>query len=107
MGAMCNIGELETAVREKIPVVYVVFNDQGLGNERAFQNEHYGGRFLRGRLQQPGLRRARQSVRRARRACHAPGDLEDALTRAFASGKPAIVDVMIDQNTLAPVVFKQ
>ncbi len=45
MGAMCNIGELETAVRENIPVVYVVFNDQGLGNERAFQNEHYGGRF--------------------------------------------------------------
>ena len=45
MGAMCNIGELETAMREKIPVVCVVFNDQGLGNERAFQNEHYGGRF--------------------------------------------------------------
>ena len=45
MGAMCNIGELETAVRENIPVVYVIFNDQGLGNERAFQNEHYGGRF--------------------------------------------------------------
>jgi thiamine pyrophosphate-dependent acetolactate synthase large subunit-like protein len=45
MGAMCNIGELETAMRENIPVVYVVFNDQGLGNERAFQNEHYGGRF--------------------------------------------------------------
>ena len=35
---------LETAVREKIPVVCVVFNDQGLGNERAFQNELYGGR---------------------------------------------------------------
>ena len=46
MGMMCNIGELETAVRENIPVVYVVFNDQGLGNERAFQNEHYGGRFF-------------------------------------------------------------
>jgi thiamine pyrophosphate-dependent acetolactate synthase large subunit-like protein len=45
MGAMCNIGELETAMRENIPVVYVVFNDEGLGNERAFQNEHYGGRF--------------------------------------------------------------
>ena len=36
-----------------------------------------------------------------------PGDLEGALQRAFASGKPAIVDVMIDQHTLAPVVFKQ
>ena len=36
-----------------------------------------------------------------------PDDLEGALQRAFASGKPAIVDVMIDQHTLAPVVFKQ
>ena len=35
-----------------------------------------------------------------------PGNLEDALHRAFASGKPAIVDVMIDQHTLAPVVYK-
>ena len=46
MGMMCNIGELETAVREKIPVVCVVFNDCGLGNERAFQNELYGGRLF-------------------------------------------------------------
>src|SRR5207249_5345314 len=39
MGMMCNIGELETAVRERIPVVCVVYNDRGLGNERAFQKE--------------------------------------------------------------------
>ena len=26
--------------------------------------------------------------------------------KQFASGKPAIVDVMIDQHTLAPVVYK-
>src|SRR5258706_16447684 len=48
MGMMCNIGELETAVRERIPVVCVVFNDCGLGNERAFQKELYGGRIFGG-----------------------------------------------------------
>ena len=36
-----------------------------------------------------------------------PGDLEGAIQRALASDKPALIDVMIDQNTLAPVVFKQ
>src|SRR5207237_417604 len=46
MGMMCNIGELETAMRERIPVVCVVFNDRGLGNERAFQKELYGGRIF-------------------------------------------------------------
>src|SRR5258708_2095645 len=46
MGMMCNIGELETAVRERIPVVCVVFNDCGPGNHRAFPNELYPGRAL-------------------------------------------------------------
>jgi thiamine pyrophosphate-dependent acetolactate synthase large subunit-like protein len=36
MGAMCNIGELETAVRENIAVVYVVFNDQGLVSQAEY-----------------------------------------------------------------------
>jgi thiamine pyrophosphate-dependent acetolactate synthase large subunit-like protein len=35
-----------------------------------------------------------------------PGDLESALQRALASGKPAVIDVMIDKKTLAPVVYK-
>ena len=35
-----------------------------------------------------------------------PEDLKGALQRALASGKPALVEVAIDQNTLAPVVFK-
>jgi len=106
MGALCNIGELETAVRENIPVVYVVFNDQGLGNERAFQNEHYGGRFYAVDYRNPDLGALAKVF-----GCHGehvtkPGDLEGAIRRALDSGKPALVDVMIDQKTLAPVVFK-
>ena len=106
MGAMMNIGELETAVRENIPVVYVVFNDQGLGNERAFQNEHFGGRFFAVDYRNPDFGALAKVF-----GCHGehvtkPGELEGALQRAFASGKPAVVDVMIDQKTLAPVVYK-
>ena len=107
MGAMCNIGELETAMREKIPVVYVVFNDQGLGNERAFQNEHYGGRFYAVDYNNPDFGALANVFGAHGEHVTRPGDLEGALQRAFASGKPAIVDVMIDQHTLAPVVFKQ
>ena len=107
MGAMCNIGELETAMREKIPVVYVVFNDQGLGNERAFQNEHYGGRFYAVDYQNPDFGALAKVFGAHGEHVTRPGDLEGALHRAFDSGKPAIVDVMIDQHTLAPVVFKQ
>jgi len=106
MGAMCNIGELETAVREKIPVVYVVFNDQGLGNERAFQNEHYGGRFYAVDYQNPDFGALARVFGAHGEHVTRPGELEGALQRAFDSGKPALVDVMIDQRTLAPVVYK-
>ncbi len=106
MGAMCNIGELETAVRENIPVVYVVFNDQGLGNERAFQNEHYGGRFFAVDYNNPDFGALARVFGAHGEQVKRPGDLEGALQRAFDSGKPAIIDVLIDQKTLAPVVYK-
>ncbi|HEX9684742.1 MAG TPA: thiamine pyrophosphate-binding protein [Burkholderiales bacterium] len=106
MGVMCNIGELETAVRENIAVVCVVFNDQGLGNERAFQNEHYGGRFYAVDYKNPDFGALAKVFGGHGEHVTKPGELEGALQRAFASGKPAIVDVMIDQKTLAPVVYK-
>jgi thiamine pyrophosphate-dependent acetolactate synthase large subunit-like protein len=106
MGAMCNIGELETAVREKIPVVYVVFNDQGLGNERAFQNEHYGGRIYATDYRNPDFGALARVFGAHGEHVTKPGELESAIGRALASGKPAVIDVMIDQKTLAPVVYK-
>jgi thiamine pyrophosphate-dependent acetolactate synthase large subunit-like protein len=106
MGMMCNLGELETAVREDIPVVCVVFNDEGLGNERAYQQELYGGRLYAvdyGNVDFAAL--ARTLGAHGERVVH-PGDLEAALRRAVASDRPAVVDVMIDKETLAPVLFK-
>jgi acetolactate synthase I/II/III large subunit len=106
MGMMCNVGELETAVRERIPVVCVVFNDRGLGNERAFQKEHYGGRFFGvdyGDVDFAAL--ARVFGAHGERVTD-PSLLVPAIQRALESGKPAVVDVVIDQKTLAPVVYR-
>lgn len=106
MGMMCNIGELETAVRERIPVVCVVFNDRGLGNERAFQKELYGGRFFGvdyGDVDFAALARAFGAFGER---VEEPSTLLPAIKRALASGLPAVVDVVIDQDTLAAVVYK-
>jgi acetolactate synthase I/II/III large subunit len=106
MGMMCNIGELETAVREDIPVVCVVYNDEGLGNERAYQRALYGGRIYATDYKNPDFGAlARVFGAYGERVTH-PGDLEPALRRALDSKKPAIVDVVIDQNNLAPVIFR-
>jgi len=106
MGMMCNFGELETAVRERIPVVCVVFNDQGLGNERAFQNEHYGGRLFGVDYRNPDFGALARVFGAHGEQVRKPGELESALQRALASGKPALIDVLIDKKTLAPVVYK-
>lgn len=106
MGAMCNIGELETAVREKIPVVLVVFNDQGLGNERAFQREHYGGRLFAVDYQNPDFGALARVFGAHGEQVRRPRDLEGALARALDCGKPAVIEVIIDQDSLAPVVYR-
>ena len=106
MGMMCNLGELETAMREKIPVVCVVFNDQGLGNERAFENELYGGRTFAvdyGDIDFAALARVLGAYGER---VEDPSELIPALKRALASGLPAVVDVVIDKNSHAPIVFK-
>jgi len=87
-------------------VVYVVFNDQGLGNERAFQQEHYGGRLYAVDYQNPDFGALARVFGAHGEQVRQPRELEGALQRAFASGKPAVIDVIIDQHTLAPVVYK-
>jgi len=106
MGMMCNIGELETAVRERIPVVCVVFNDFGLGNERAFQKELYGGRLFGvdyGDVDFAALARVFGAFGERVKE---PSEVLPAIKRALASGLPAVVDVVIDQDKLAAVVHK-
>ena len=106
MGMMCNIGELETAVRERIPVVCVVFNDQGLGNERAFQKEHYGGRTFAVDYGDVDFAALARVLGAHGERVEDPAALLPALKRALASGQPAVVDVVIDKDFHAPVVFK-
>ncbi len=106
MGMMCNIGELETAVRERIPVVCVVFNDRGLGNERAFQNELYGGRTFAVDYGDVDFAALARVLGAYGERVEQPADVLPAIRRALASGQPAVVDVVIDRNFLAPVVYK-
>jgi acetolactate synthase-1/2/3 large subunit len=106
MGMMCNVGELETAVRERIPVVCVVFNDQGLGNERAYQKELYGGRLYAVDYSAVDFGAIARAMGAWGEQVSHPADLEPALRRAVASNQPAVVDVQIDKDRLAEVLFK-
>jgi thiamine pyrophosphate-dependent acetolactate synthase large subunit-like protein len=106
MGMMCNIGELETAVRERIPVVCVVYNDRGLGNERAFQKEHYGGRLFAVDYNDVDFAALARVFGAHGERVEEPSALLPALKRALDSGLPAVVDVPINPDFHAAVAFK-
>jgi len=89
--------ELDTAVRHGLPIVTVVGNDARWNAEHQLQLQHYGAERTVG----CELRPTRYDQVAAALGAHAehveyPGDLDTALERAVASGRPAVINVMID-----------
>lgn len=60
--------ELETSVREKLPVVVIVYNDSGYGALRLFQKVQHDGKVPGGGLRPDGFCEAGGGIRSARRA---------------------------------------
>jgi acetolactate synthase-1/2/3 large subunit len=94
--------EMETAVRYHIPVVIVVANDAAFGVEVYYQQKWFGPDRVVG----TELTNTRWDLLAASLGAHgeyvdAPEQLRPALERAFASGKPACVNVM-SQRTPSP-----
>lgn len=102
---LMTVQELATAVQYDIPAVYVVANNAGWIAIRDLQAAVYGeeraqgAEFLKeGRPISPDL----AAVARAF-GCHAerisaPGEVGPALERAFAAGKPAVVEVIVERE---------
>jgi acetolactate synthase-1/2/3 large subunit len=88
--------ELDTAVRHDLPLVVIVGNDAGWATERHRQRAVYGP----DRLVAADLLPTRYDVVAQGLGAHGeyverPEQLRPALERAFASGKPACINVMI------------
>ena len=60
-GFLFTSNELATAMRHRIPLTVVVFNDGAFGNVRRIQEEHYGNRVIASDLANPDFVRYAQS----------------------------------------------
>ena len=99
-----NIQELETARRYDLPITVVVSCDQGWGMERSSQMFAQIGGLVECDLY-AGTRydRIAQAFGLHGELVEKPDQLRPALERATGSGKPALVQVMVDpMNNLAP-----
>lgn len=88
--------DLETAVRENIPVITLVTNNFAYGNTRDRQRTTHGQRYFGVFYNNPDFARFGELLgAHGERVEHA-SELLPALERAIESGKPAVVDVIQD-----------
>lgn len=103
-GLWYHIGELETAVRCGINSVTVVRNNAALIQDTHHLDVNYGGLSREALSKFTGVNFAKLAedmgafgVRVER-----PEEIRPALAAAFAAGKPALVDVVVDPTVYAP-----
>ena len=108
-GLWYHIGELDTAVRYNIPVVTVVNNNHGLlqnkrGDDRGFANVEGADSSEIWEFNDVDLAKVAESMGAFGIRVNRPGDIQSAIEKALASGRPAIVDVVTDPaDSEAPV----
>jgi len=98
-----NAMEMETAAREKLPIVVVINNDRAWGMIKAVQKFNYQERYCGVEFTDVRYDQLAQAL-----GCHGervtkPAQIRPALKRAVESGLPAVIDVIVDAEVnLAP-----
>ena len=87
--------ELDTAVRHNLPVVIIVGNDAVWGMDYHQQVELFGGRTVATELLPTRYDKVAEALGAHGELVEEAGQLPGALERAFASNRPAVVNVRI------------
>ena len=96
-GFMFQAAELATAMRHKLPVVAVVFDDGAFGNVRRIQAQQYGNRLIASDLTNPDFVAFAESFGMPAFRATNPDALQDALRKAFALNTPALIHVPVGE----------
>ena len=108
-GFMYHIAELETAVRYNIPVVSVVNNNHGLlqdkrGDDRAYQAVPGSHSSDLWEFNDVDMAKVAEAMGAFGIRVDQPQDIQSAIEKALASGRPAVVDVVTDPlDSEAPI----
>jgi len=96
---LLNSQELETAVRENINILVIVFNDFGFGNVRAYQKAKFKGRYMCDHGNPPFGEMARLFGADGAQV-EQLNELKKAVETGLKSDKPYIIDVMMSLEAL-------
>ena len=95
-GFLFTAGEMATALRHRIPLVTVLFNDGAFGNVRRIQEEKYGNRLIASDLVNPDFVAFAKSFGANTVRAKTPEQLRAALRRGFADRDgPTLIEVPV------------
>jgi acetolactate synthase-1/2/3 large subunit len=95
--------EIATAVNYNVPVVWIVMNNGRLGLIHAMQSYTLGEDTILTRFRQVDFARLAESLGASGITVRQPGELAQALPAAIASGRPTVIDCIIDPSENPPV----
>ncbi|MBN2518822.1 MAG: biosynthetic-type acetolactate synthase large subunit [Candidatus Altiarchaeota archaeon] len=91
--------DLATCMAYDIPVVNVIMEDSSLGNVRMWQALFYNRRYSQTDLvNNPDFEKIAEAYGAWGKKIEKPGEIKEAIEEAIKSGKPAIVDIIIDRD---------
>jgi acetolactate synthase-1/2/3 large subunit len=92
---MFTANEMATAIRHRIPLTAIVFNDGAFGNVRRIQQERFGNRLIASDLANPDFVKYAESFGASGRRARNPEELGAALRLAFARPEPTLIEVPV------------
>jgi acetolactate synthase-1/2/3 large subunit len=98
---MCG-QELATAVQHQLDVVVLVVNNGRYGTIRMHQERTYPGRVIGTELQNPDFRALAEAYGAAAETVSDTEAFPAAFERALAAGRPALLDLRVDPDAVAP-----
>jgi len=97
-----SLNEMLTCVRENIPTIAVVFNNQQWGAEKKNQVDFYNDRFVGTNLENPSFADISRSMGALGIRVSKPEEIGDALKSLIASGKPGVLEIEVSRVLADP-----
>ncbi|GAB3790562.1 thiamine pyrophosphate-binding protein [Virgibacillus kimchii] len=102
-GFLLNIGEMATALQEKLPINVILFDDAGFGVLRGIQDAAYGNRVAVD-LESPDFVKIGEGMGFFAKRVHSADEFTGAFSDAVSMDKPSLI--VVDMHAVGPVTKK-
>lgn len=97
-----SLHEVSTAVEQNLPVIACVFNNHKWGAEQRNQVDFYNNRFIGSDIEGPNFAEVARAMGADGVRIEHPEDIKGAFEEALESGRPTVLEIMVDGSQLAP-----